>query len=65
MLTALIILLIQADDFPPKHTDCKNDNDTCGNQNKIDFVEPRSFKETLSEVAEILQDLEYLAEVDL
>ena len=50
MLTALIILLIQADDFPPKHTDCKNDNDTCGNQNEIDFVEPRSFKETLSEV---------------
>ena len=27
----IVTLLIQPYDFPPKHTDCKNDNDTCGN----------------------------------
>lgn len=44
----LVLALIEADKFPPKHAAGKNNQNVNGHQYKVDAVKPRSFKVALA-----------------
>ncbi len=44
----LVLALIEADKFPPKHAAGKKNQNVNGHQYKVDAVKPRSFKVALA-----------------